>query len=332
MRRRAEKRADVVSGKKTPSPHVARPLRDLEQSGCSPACAVPTPVRGALMRRNDLHGSRWQPAGFCPGTPSRPVSGVLVTRDRHGFLSGWRVPTHAPRAAFSSHAQVISPLSWSGSRRRAVAPSRRRAVAPSSPRCAVVAPSWRRRRAVVAPLRRRRAVVVPLRRRRAVVAPLRRRGAIAPSWRHCAVVAPLRRRGAVAPSRRRRPAAPSSPRCDVVAPFSSRCAVAAPSWRHCAVVAPLRRRGAVAATWRRCAVVAPLRCCRTAAPSSHRCDIVAPQRRPRTAATSSHRHVTGFAGGVAHRDLRCCLCGLPCCTPRRAPARRVRARSVCAVC
>jgi len=216
MRRRAEKRADVVSGKKNPSPHVASPLRDLEQSGCSPACAVPTPVRGALMRRNDLHGSRRQPAGLCPGTPSRPVSGVLVTRDRHGSLSGRRAPTHAPRAAFSTPAQVIPHVLVS------VAPSRRRAV---------VAP-LRRRRAVVAPLRRRRAVVVPLRRRRAVVAPLRRRGAVAPSWRRCADVAPLRRRGAVAllshrsavlaPLRRRRTAAPSSHRCDVVAPSCHR--------------------------------------------------------------------------------------------------------------
>jgi len=229
MRRRAEKRADVVSGKKIPSPHVASPLRDLELSGCSPACAVPTPVRGALMRRNDLHGSRRQPAGLCPGTPSRPVSGVLVTRDRHGSLSGCRAPTHAPRAAFSTHAQVIPHVLVS------VAPSRRRAVvAPLRRRRAVAAP-LRRRRAVVAPLRRRRAVVVPLRRRRAVVAPLRRRGAVAPSRRRCAVVAPLRRRGAVAPSWRR---------CVLVTP-QRRPRTAATSSHRSAVLAPLRRRRTV---------------------------------------------------------------------------------------
>lgn len=135
MPRRPKKRADVFGGKKTPSPHVASPVRDLERSGCSQACVVPTLVRGVHIRQNHLHGSLWQPTGFRRGAPSSPCWRVFVTRDRSGSLFGWWVPSHAPASMLHSpRARPSHPLCL----------CRCRAVAPPSRPCAAVEPLRRR--------------------------------------------------------------------------------------------------------------------------------------------------------------------------------------------
>ena len=100
-------------------------------------------------------------------------------------------------------------------------------------------------------------------------------------------------------------ARPSHPHC------LCRCRAVAPPSRPCAAVDPLRCRCCCLAFL--CAALSPL----------GRAD----GQRLRVRTTG-----TGVAGGLAHRDRRSCWCGLPCCTPPRAPARLVRSRSLCGAC